>query len=275
MSGHARFIADGLVIVEDGGDGRERPAESEGAGRPPAGAGVAEPAPPSAEAGDGTPLDAYSRAVIRAAELVGPSVVNIDVRRRPPQAGRRPDERRRRAPERAPEPGYAGSGSGFVFTPDGFILTNSHVVARRGRHSRSTLADGRQPDAQLVGDDPDTDLAVVRIDAPDLVAGAPRRLAARCASASSPIAIGNPYGFQAHGHGRRRQRAGAVAALAHRAASSTTSSRPTRRSTRATPAGRWSTRAARSSASTRPSSCRRRASASPSPSTRPATSPAG
>jgi S1-C subfamily serine protease len=119
-------------------------------------------------------FDAYSRAVIRAADEVGPSVVNIEVRRR---TGER-----------------AGSGSGFVITPDGFVLTNSHVVHGADR-LEVTLADGRHPDAQVVGDDPHTDLAVVRIYAPQL---RPVRLgdSRRVRVGQVAIAIGNPYGFQ-------------------------------------------------------------------------------
>jgi S1-C subfamily serine protease len=119
--------------------------------------------------------DAYSRAVIRAADEVGPSVVKIDTHRR---TGER-----------------SGSGSGFIITPDGFLLTNSHVV--HGADSvEVTLADGRQPDAQVVGDDPHTDLAVVRVFAPQL---RPVRLgeSKNLRVGQLAIAIGNPYGFQA------------------------------------------------------------------------------
>ena len=130
-------------------------------------------------------FDAYSRAVIRAAEKVSPSVVNIDVRLK---ESARKGQRGRQSPD-----GRAG-GSGFIFTPDGFVLTNSHVV--RGAESIEVgLPDGRHFEAQLVGSDPDTDLAVVRIAGPDLIA-AGLGDSARVRVGQLAIAIGNPYGFQ-------------------------------------------------------------------------------
>lgn len=130
-------------------------------------------------------LDAYSQAVIRVAESVSPSVVNIEVYQ---------SQQRRRNTVRSSQEAK-GNGSGFVITPDGYILTNSHVVHGANR-IEVTLSDGRRTQAELVGDDPDTDLAVIRIHADSLV---PAKLGDShlIRVGQLAIAIGNPYGFQA------------------------------------------------------------------------------
>ena len=138
-------------------------------------------------AGDDSLLDAYSTAVTGAVERMSPSVVNIEVHQ---SAGRtRSGEPRERQ----------GGGSGFVFTPDELILTNSHVVHDAVRIA-VTLADGRRMPATVIGDDPASDLAVIRLDQPQ--SGEPGVIAAalgdsqRLRVGQIVIAIGTPYGFQ-------------------------------------------------------------------------------
>ena len=115
--------------------------------------------PFSHDSSDDRLFDAYSRAVMGAAESVSPAVVNIEVDQ---LSGRRAGNSRN---QDAP----AGSGSGFIVAPDGYIITNSHVVHRASRIS-VTLSDGRKSAAELIGDDPDTDLAVIRIAGSNLAA---------------------------------------------------------------------------------------------------------
>lgn len=147
----------------------------------PAGGGpeILAPAPPEADA---ALLDAYSRAVIETVKKVGPSVVSIEVSHA--SADQRGQRRTR-----------GGAGSGFIFTPDGFILTNSHVV-HKAKEIAVVLADGQRHKAELIGDDPETDLAVIRIHASGLVA-AELGDSQTIQVGQLVIAIGNPYGFQA------------------------------------------------------------------------------
>jgi len=135
---------------------------------------------PVREEADAALIDAYSAAVVAAAERVGPAVVHVEVAQP--------------ARSTAGEPTRHGSGSGFAFTPDGFILTNSHVV-HGARSIRVSFADGAGYDADLVGDDPDTDVAVIRIaghQLPTASLGSSKTLRV----GQLAIAIGNPYGFQ-------------------------------------------------------------------------------
>src|SRR3954451_15628255 len=130
-------------------------------------------APAGPASSDDELLDAYSEAVVRTVDAVAPAVAHLAVE------GAR---------------GRAGTGSGFAFTPDGLLLTNSHVVAG-ARAIRATFADGLSRDADLIGEDPHTDVAVLRIGAAALAAvelGVSRGVRV----GQLAIAIGNPYGFQ-------------------------------------------------------------------------------
>ena len=138
------------------------------------------------ELNDEALLDAYSQAVVSAAERVSAAVVKIDVTKRAAGAAKsQPRVERRQA---------QGSGSGFIFTPDGLILTNSHVAGGASRID-VTLSDGQRFDAQLIGDDPHTDLAVIKISGPTLATaelGSSRGVRV----GQLVVAIGNPYGFE-------------------------------------------------------------------------------
>src|SRR6195256_4499509 len=130
------------------------------------------PIPPDDEA----LLDAYSRAVIDVVDRVGPAVVRLDVK-----AGG--DQR------------HGGTGSGVIVAPDGLVLTNSHVVGGATRVNVTTV-DGGSLSARVVGDDPDTDLALVRVDSPDTLPAASLGDSKRLKRGQLVIAIGNPLGFE-------------------------------------------------------------------------------
>ncbi len=127
----------------------------------------------TAAANDLVAFDAYSRTVIGAVDKVGPAVLHLQVEA---------------------ERGRGGAGSGVVFTPDGYVLTNSHVIAG-GKRILATFPDGRSSGTTVIGDDPDTDLAVLRLDGE-------AQVSARLGSSKGlrvgqlVVAIGNPFGFQ-------------------------------------------------------------------------------
>jgi S1-C subfamily serine protease len=125
-------------------------------------------------AGDGGLLDAYSQAVSDVVDRVGPAVVRLDIRK-----GR----------ERG------GTGSGFILSPDGLILTNAHVVQGAGRIGVLTQ-DGRSFDARLIGEDPDTDLALVRLEQAVSLPTAQLGNSQALKRGQIAIAIGNPLGFE-------------------------------------------------------------------------------
>jgi S1-C subfamily serine protease len=131
----------------------------------------------SGEVSDDEALDAYSLAVTTVAERLSPSVANLRVSRRV-RGGRIMD----------------GGGSGVVITPDGFTLTSAHVVARTEGKGRASFVDGRELEFAVIGSDPLSDLAVLRVDARDLV---PAELgdAERLRVGQLVVAIGNPHGF--------------------------------------------------------------------------------
>src|ERR1700719_2468561 len=128
-------------------------------------------------------LDAYSRAVIDVVERVGPAVVRLAVLNGNP--GR---------PSQSGQP-RGGTGSGVILAPDGLILTNSHVASAASR-IEVTTADGQDLHARLVGDDPDTDLALIRIDEPATLPSARLGDSKRLKRGQLVIAIGNPLGFE-------------------------------------------------------------------------------
>ena len=149
--------------------------------------------PASPGKSDAELLDAYSAAVTSVVERVSPAVVRIDVAHHARPRSRHRSDRWQK--DRDPREQISGSGSGVIFTPDGFILTNSHVV-HNAASITVILPDGRELTGSLIGDDPFTDLAVLRISGDDLPV-------ARLGDSQSirigqlVIAIGNPFGFQA------------------------------------------------------------------------------
>ncbi len=130
-------------------------------------------------AGDDTLLDAYSRTIVEVVERVGPAVALVQIRRR--------------SADRSGRDGDA-AGSGFAFTPDGYLLTNHHVV-HGARRIRVTLPDEREFDADLIGEDAQTDLAVIRVGV-NALPTVPLGRSGGLRVGQIAVAIGNPLGFQ-------------------------------------------------------------------------------
>ena len=134
------------------------------------------PEPPEVPVEDRALLDAYSNAVIDVVDRVGPAVERLDVKAKDSRAG-------------------GGTGSGVIVAPDGLVLTNSHVVNGATQVTVATV-DGRSLTARVVGDDPDTDLALVRVDAPVTLPAAALGNSKLLKRGQLVIAIGNPLGFE-------------------------------------------------------------------------------
>jgi S1-C subfamily serine protease len=148
------------------------------------GSGAAAPAPPEVPTEDQALLDAYSRAVIDVVDRVGPAVVGLVVHTAETNGRSR-----------------GGTGSGVVVAPDGLILTNSHVAGAGGTAGAAariavTTPEGQHLTARLVGDDPDTDLALLRIVEPVTLPAAPLGDSKKLKRGQLVIAIGNPLGFE-------------------------------------------------------------------------------
>jgi S1-C subfamily serine protease len=133
--------------------------------------------PPPVPPDEAALLDAYSRAVIDVVDRVGPAVVRLDV-------------------TGSGEHRHGGTGSGVIVAPDGLVLTNSHVVGGTAARVKVTTVDGRSLTARVVGDDPDTDLALVRVDAPVTLPAATLGNSKLLKRGQLVIAIGNPLGFE-------------------------------------------------------------------------------
>ena len=137
------------------------------------------------QAGDYALLDAYSQTVVRVAQQVSHAVVHLKIQKK---------QSAQQVRQQQPNGQNGGTGSGFIISTDGFVVTNSHVV-NGADHIEANLADGRSYTAQVVGDDPATDIAVVKIDG-DNLATASFGASDRLQVGQIAIAIGNPFGFQ-------------------------------------------------------------------------------